>query len=199
MLAAVPDELFRRWEEAAGGDRQAFAEFYRRHVHRVYTLCRRRLRSVEDAQDATTEVFAIAWARPWKVTYIEGADILPWLLVTASNVSSSHLRKIARRERPFPDAGIPQLMPDHAEEYSDDQAERHRIALALSVLDALRPKDREIIELCVMAGLKPQQLAGAQGSQGAIRTRLSRALGRARKLYEAKRSAMCQATEGGAV
>lgn len=195
----MPDERLRRWQEAVAGDREAFAEFYARHVHRVYTHCRRRLDSVEDAQDATAEVFAIAWSRPWKVTYIDGVDILPWLIVTANNVSSSHRRTSARKERSFPDAGMSAVLPDHAEKYVADQEEREMIALALSVLDSLRPKDREIIELCVMAGLRPQELAGMHGSQSAVRSRLSRALGRARTLFEDRRRGPSTTAGDGAV
>jgi RNA polymerase sigma-70 factor (ECF subfamily) len=44
-------------QSAARGDMTAFEELYRRHNRRVYSLCLRMTRSVEEAEDLTQEAF----------------------------------------------------------------------------------------------------------------------------------------------
>jgi RNA polymerase sigma-70 factor (ECF subfamily) len=80
----------------------------------------------------------------------------------------------------------PEHEPDVAAAIVEQDALEREQALALSVLSTLRPKDREIIELCVLHGLSPAAIAAEIGvSASTLRNRLARALTRARRAYRA--------------
>ncbi|HEY3737775.1 MAG TPA: RNA polymerase sigma factor [Jatrophihabitans sp.] len=171
------------WERAVAGDPDAFGEFYERHADRVFAHCSARGAVRADAEDLTAEVFTIAWRRRSAIQLHDEADILPWLLVTANNLLSEHRRSSARIWRlagrlPVADE------PDVAIEIADrDEFDRERVR-ALDTLRALRPADREVIELCVMHGLSAAAVAAATGRPAStVRTRLARALTRARAIY----------------
>lgn len=177
------------WVEAVQGDGPAFALFYERHADRVFAHCFSRLGFRIDAEDLTAQVFEIAWRRRADVRVDESADILPWLLATANNLIAGHHRAAARRWGLIRRLPPIEREPDHAATLADRDELDRELALAKTVLQALRPADREVIELCVMHGLSPTAAAMATGtSPSTMRTRLARALARARAKYRSETS-----------
>ncbi|MGM7668381.1 RNA polymerase sigma factor [Microbacterium sp. A93] len=65
---------------ARRGDRGAFATLFERHSKAVYLYSWSMLRDDSDADDITQDVFVVAWR-------------LPWMLVTARNLSRNQLRR----------------------------------------------------------------------------------------------------------
>ena len=172
------------WSKAVLGDGAAFATFYERHADRVFAHCFVRVGSRIDAEDLTAQVFEIAWRRRADVWVDESADILPWLLVTANNLVSGHYRTVSRMWGLAKRLPAIESEPDHATTLADRDELDRELALAMTVLAALRPADREVIELCVIDGLSPTAAARATGtSASTMRTRLARALSRARGKY----------------
>jgi RNA polymerase sigma factor (sigma-70 family) len=74
----------------------AFAELYERHVDRIYSFCRRRLRSRQEAEDAVQETFvaALRAIQRGSVPVCESA----WLFKIAENVCFAVYRSGARRD-----------------------------------------------------------------------------------------------------
>jgi RNA polymerase sigma-70 factor (ECF subfamily) len=173
------------WSQVLAGDTSAFANFYEMHASRVFRHCFNRLGQRADAEDITAEVFAIAWRSRTKIRLHPQADLLPWLLKTANNLLAGHHRGRLRARRllhRIPASEEPDIAVMH-----EERDERARAQLtALSVLHALKPRDREIIELAVIQNLSSSAIADAIGIPASTaRARLARALERARKLYAA--------------
>ena len=172
------------WEQAAAGDADAFAACYMQYADRVFAHCFVRVGSRAEAEDITAKVFEITWRRRADVYVDAEAGIFPWLLTTANNLIAEHhrattkLRKLVSR--------LPRLEdePDPAITLVEADALDRDLALAMTVLLALKGQDREVIELCIMHGLSPTSAANSIGiSASTLRTRLQRALLRARRLY----------------
>ena len=173
-----------RWEQVVAGDGAVFAGFYERHADRVYAHCYSRLASRVDAEDLTAQVFELAWRHRSRVHVDDEADILPWLLATANNLVSAHHRATVKAWRLVRRLSVIEVEPDHAATLADREELDQELALVRAALGDLRPADREVIELCVMHGLSPAAAATATGVPAStVRTRLSRALVRARRAY----------------
>ncbi|MFD7492490.1 RNA polymerase sigma factor, partial [Streptomyces sp. NPDC059832] len=87
--------------------------------------------------------------------------------------------------RPPPQAGT--ALPDHAEEVAGRVDDRRRLAAALTALAALRRPEREVLTLCLWEGLEYADAAEALGIPvGTVRSRLSRARAKLRKLADAE-------------
>ena len=84
-------------ERARSHDVEALAEIYRRHVRRVFALCRYLLDSPENAEDATSDVFLKVQR---SIESYDGSIPFPkWLLRVAGNQCIDTLRRRRRIRR----------------------------------------------------------------------------------------------------
>nr|WP_028808191.1 RNA polymerase sigma factor [Streptomyces canus] len=170
------------------GDPDAFAELYDACARSVYNHAFRLTADWSVAEDVMSATFMEAWRRRGSVE-ADGGSLRPWLLGIATNVSRSHGRG-NRRYRAAAGAaaraGVPEVA-DHAEETAGRVDDRRRIAATLTALASLRRPEREVLVLCLWEGLEYADAARALGIPvGTVRSRLSRARGRLRKLADAE-------------
>src|ERR1700688_1421287 len=86
-------------QRARGRGVEALAQIYRRHVRRVFGLCRYMLNSREGAEDATSEVF-LKLQR--SIERYDGSIPFPrWLLRVAGNQCIDALRRRQRGQKVF--------------------------------------------------------------------------------------------------
>jgi RNA polymerase sigma-70 factor (ECF subfamily) len=179
----VPPPTIDAWTQAVAGDPDVFALFYRYYVDRVFSHCYNRLGERSDAEDLTAEVFAICWRSRQKVFFHDEAGILPWLLKTANNLLHDHHRWRTRAVRVLQRLSL-QDEPDVAAVYAEEAELAQETAEALAVLRALKPRDREIIELAVIQDLSSSAIAVVLGIPASTaRNRLARALRHARDMH----------------
>lgn len=103
----------RRLIAAAQDDPSRFAELYERNFERVYAYVVRRVRSREEAEDVTSEVFQRALANLRRFEW-RGAPFAAWLYRLAAHAVSDRLRQAGR------ETGL----PTPAEELEDPVAMR---------------------------------------------------------------------------
>jgi len=152
------------------------AQTFRDHVDTVYRYCWLCLGDLE-ADDATSEVFAVAWEK--------GGPIPPaarraWLLAVARKLVANRLR--SRRNHWA-------LISRHGLEttrLASDPAVTVTAVLELrSALATLRPADREVLALAAMGGMSQVELGQALAcSPKAAGVRLSRARARLSQALE---------------
>lgn len=117
MPADLDDEL---WAASVAGDGSAFAVLYDRHVSRVYRHACRLVSSRADAEDVTAAAFFELWRRRADVA-LHNDSLLPWLLVTATNVSRNMTRSRLRYRRLL--HRLPRHRDDGGADRVDDVAE----------------------------------------------------------------------------
>lgn len=163
------------WVAASTGDADAFGMVFDAHQARAYRHACRLVGDVAQAQDVTATAFLELWRRRSEVRLVNGS-VLPWLLVTVTNVARN-TRRSTRRYRALLDR-LPQA---HGTADAADQAlERLGVAgLAPGLaarLATLKPLDQALLSLVVLEGYSIAEAAQATGlTQGAAKTRLSRA------------------------
>jgi RNA polymerase sigma factor (sigma-70 family) len=154
---------------AVAGDARAFGELWDRHRDRVFGHALRLTAVRADAEDATAVAFLEAWRKRSAIRDVDGS-ILPWLLVTTTNVCRN-LQRASRRYRAALDA-LPRSRDPQEPTASDLDLRR-----ALAALPAV---DQRLVALTI-EGYSTAEAAAALGlSPGAARTRLSRARARLR-------------------
>lgn len=176
------------WTAALRGDSDGFAAVFDCHRDRVYRHALRLTGSVHDAEDVTAGAFLELWRRRKSVRVVDGT-VLPWLLVTTTNLARNHARGL-RRYRALIDAlprsndarGAGDVAIEHIEEVF--VAEQLRQAL-----NSLAKSDAALIALTAFEHYSPAQAATALGiSEGAARTRLHRARARMASALEASQA-----------
>ncbi|NEA37456.1 RNA polymerase sigma factor [Streptomyces sp. SID13031] len=171
------------WERAAEGDSAAFAQLYDRHSRPIYNFLYRRTASWSDAEDLTSAVFLHAWRRRSEVV-LDRDSALPWLYRVAEYTVRNEWRSKARYRRAIAAAG---LLTEHVRDHADEVAglidDDQRIRVARESLKRLPKQQREIVELCIWAGLDQQAAAVALDVPiGTVKSRLSRARKHLREL-----------------
>lgn len=169
------------------GDRDAFGVLFDEYAHAVYNLGFRLTANWSAAEEVVSLTFLEAWRLRGTID-LGGEPLRPWLLGIAVNVSRNLARASRRHQAALSRLPPPPPVPDFADELAgrlDDQALLREAGKALGVL---RRGEREVIALCVWSGLDYAAAARALGVPvGTVRSRLSRARRKLRKLVPAGR------------
>ncbi|MHB1930418.1 MAG: RNA polymerase sigma factor [Acidimicrobiales bacterium] len=156
-----------------------------RNLERTYRHALRLAGNRHDAEDLTAGAFLELWRKRHQVRVIDGS-VLPWLLVTATNLGRNRARGLRRYRALL--ASLPRRDPTHpaADDIIDQQvaeATAKRLQRALSHLSA---SQATLVSLVAVEGYSPAQAAGVLGITPAVaRTRLHRA----RRLIDAELAA----------
>jgi RNA polymerase sigma-70 factor (ECF subfamily) len=170
------------------GDPEAFRGLFDQHARAVYNHGFRLTGDWSAAEDVVSLTFLEAWRLRGRVDASAEGSLRPWLFGIATNVARN-VRRAARRY----DAALARLPPprsesDVAEDVVDRLDDSERIARVRGALAALRTPEREVLALCVFAGLDYAEAAEALDVPvGTVRSRLSRARSRLDRLVAAGR------------
>ncbi|MFJ9210607.1 RNA polymerase sigma factor [Streptomyces sp. NPDC102264] len=168
------------------GDTAAFGQLFEDYAGIVYRYAVRVTGNWATAEDVVSLTFLEAWRLREKV-HAEGESLRPWLLGIATNVMRNIVRSARRHDLALARLPEPEAEPDFADGVAARLADTEELAAARVALSGLRRAEREVFTLCVWEGLDHAAAAEALGvAVGTVRSRLSRARGRLRKLTEAE-------------
>lgn len=146
---------------------------FEHHYDEVLAYCTRRI-GRSDADDATAEVFAVAWRR---IEEIEWASVRPWLYGIARRVLANRWRSITRRSRLV--RKVNSLAPttvDGPDVYVVRRDQDREVAAALKKLKDI---DQEVLMLAAWEELSAPEIAATLDiSTSAAEQRLHRAKAR---------------------
>jgi RNA polymerase sigma-70 factor (ECF subfamily) len=158
----------------AAGDRAAFERLVRRHQAAVLRFARALAHDETDAEQACQEIFLAAWRVAGRFRY--DASARTWLLSLARHAIYRRHRLWADDPAPFVslrEQGKAAGWGIEDPGFVDRLVDAETLAGALA---ALSTEDREILVLCELEGLSPEDAAGVAGlSEGTARNRLHRA------------------------
>ena len=159
-----------------------FTSMFERHHQEVLAYCARRT-TRSDAEDATAEVFAVAWRR---IDEVDWETVRPWLYGIARGVMNNRLRSVGRRGRLT--KKIASMAPQTSEDPEVVVVRRAQDAEVVRVLRRLRQSDQEVLMLAAWEELTAPEISIALGiSTSAAEQRLHRAKSRFAKMLEKKR------------
>jgi RNA polymerase sigma-70 factor (ECF subfamily) len=163
------------WVAAIGaGDPAAEAAFAAHFAPRVRAMLRARLRQADAVPDLTQDTL-VAAILALRKGQLRDADRLPaFVHGVARNIANNHLRGEHRRgEAPLDDELAGRLV---AGDVREDEERRGMVARGLA---AIAPADREVLQLTLVDGLHPREIAQRLSlSSDTVRQRKTRALRR---------------------
>jgi RNA polymerase sigma-70 factor (ECF subfamily) len=169
MTQTTDYELEKRMQ---GGDKEAFAELYRRHQGSVYGFALRMTGARELAEDVTQEVFMVLMRRT--DLYDEKRGSLRAFLL---GVTRNYVLRRLRQERPFISIETATAEPailDHSE--TDSLIHHQSIREMCRAILSLPSHYREVVVLCELQELSYAEAAAVLDCAiGTIRSRLHRA------------------------
>ncbi|MFG3049600.1 RNA polymerase sigma factor [Kitasatospora sp. NPDC048239] len=164
------------------GDPEAFRELFRDHAPLVHRYAVRVSGDRDLAEDVVSLTFLEAWRLRDRLLDHE-AGPRPWLMGIAVNVLRNTRRAARRHQAALGRLPARDTVPDFSDELVGRMADADQLAAAQRALKQLRRTEREVFTLCVWSGLGYAEAAAALGVPiGTVRSRLSRARTRLRKL-----------------
>jgi RNA polymerase sigma-70 factor, ECF subfamily len=162
------------------GDQRALGELYDRYTPLLYPVALRILRSASDAEDVLQE----AWLQVWKrvVTYDpRRGTVAAWLLTVTRSRALDRYRSLSSRKRAENEENFEPQQPAPGPSNMSLHNELHdRVQNAL---DALQPKQREVLEIAYFEGLSQSEIADRLGAPlGTVKSWTRQGLMRLREL-----------------
>ncbi|WP_221354735.1 RNA polymerase sigma factor [Streptomyces beigongshangae] len=171
-------------ERVRSGDRSAFAEIFDEHARVVYAHAIRTTGDWALAEDVMSLTFLEAWRLRDKLRE-EVRSVRAWLLGIATNVMRNITRAARRHREAMSRLPPPEGLPDFSDEVVGQLADAQRLAAAARALHRLKRAEREVFTLVVWSDLGYAAAAEALGIPvGTVRSRLSRARKKLRRLVE---------------
>lgn len=157
-----------------------FRRLYGENYRLLYAYALRRCSDAPEAQDATSEVFLVAWRR-FHNAPANDEEVLLWLYAIARRVVSNYKRSRDRRSRLIAKL-FAATRDDSARDDDNDAAElSHALFSALALLS---DGDREVLLLAAWEELSTREIASVLGcSENAAAIRLHRARKRLTNVY----------------
>ncbi len=181
-------------ERAAAGDAEAFGVLVTRHQERLLRLCERMLGDVEEARDATQEVFLKAFRKAG--SYRPRGKVYTWLYRIAVNHCLNRLRRrkvvrflsfgeLGKTDAASEEPAAAFDPADRAPDAAEQLAARRRWRQTKRLIDGLPPGQRAVLVLVKLEGLSYRRAAEAlEITEGAVESRLFRAMQRLVKAQE---------------
>ena len=170
MMATIAEETA-LWSDARAGDGRAFAALFDLHRDRAFRHALRLVGSPADAEDVVAAAFFELWRRRERVRVVDDS-VLPWLLVTVTNLARNTSRGLRRHRAALDRLPRSVDLADPAEA-AEERIGRERL---LGVLRSLSPADAALLVLTGVEDLTPAEAADALGiAPGTARVRLHRA------------------------
>jgi RNA polymerase sigma-70 factor (ECF subfamily) len=181
-------ELLRR---AKGYDREAFGELYRLSIRPVFRYVAARVRTTEEAEEVTQEVFLAALSNIHGLRATNESALFAWLFQIARFKLADQLRARYRRPMQSLDVALDPPDPDpSAEQLLAQQADRDEAREQVrAVLAQLTDEQREVVTCKYVLGYSNDQTAAHLGKNvNAVNQLHHRALRSMQRLLAAKGS-----------
>jgi RNA polymerase sigma-70 factor (ECF subfamily) len=178
------------------GDRDAFCALYERFAGEVFALCQRILRSRDEAEDATAEVFCEVWRRRDRYDVSRGTPRAYLLTLSRSRAIDRFRSHAARPEMKRTASSVVAEQVTFAGAAPDESAETAELRLRVAeALGTLNERQRRAMELAYYEGLSHQQIAHRLAAPlGTVKTHIRQGLARLRTVLGAPNEAEAEAT-----
>ena len=168
-------------ERARSGNQDAYEQLLRRYQDIAFRVAYVITGSASDAEDAAQEAFVKAYFALGR--FRAGAPFRPWMLQIVANVARNRRSAAARRFTLALDDAT--FVPATEESPEETVLGAERAKRLIDCLNELREDDRRILTYRYLLDLSEAEMADSLGvARGTVKSRLSRALARARTLLD---------------
>ena len=166
-------------KRVAAGDADAVRECLDAYGGLVWSLARRMLRNTEDAEDVVQDVFVDIWKNAQRFDESQASETT-FIAMIARRRIIDRIRYASRRVTADSIDDVVAEPADRADRSMQISVEANEAAEAVA---ALRPEQRQVLQLAIVHGLSHQEIADATGMPlGTVKTHARRGLLAAREI-----------------
>jgi len=170
-MTSYEEELI---QQSKDGNLDSFNQLVEKYQRQVYNLAVRMLGNRQDAEDATQEIFVLAWKA---IRSFRGGTFRTWLFRMAANFCTDELRRRRGRQTDSLEALFPEHNPlPSSTESPEDHLLREDLSQLISKhLLRLAKEQRLVVTLADLQGFSYEEIAQITNSSlGTVKSRLNR-------------------------
>lgn len=163
----------------ANGDATAVQDCLKAYGGLVWSLARRMLRNSDDAEDVVQEIFVDIWKNAERFDESQASETTFVAMIARRRIIDK-IRYSARRISPDSLDDIVAEPATRADQSMQTAVEANEAAKALQ---ALRPEQRQVLQMSIVQGLSHQEISDATGMPlGTVKTHARRGILQAREI-----------------
>jgi RNA polymerase sigma-70 factor (ECF subfamily) len=165
-------------QKIAAGDKAAVDECLKTYGGLVWSLARRMLRNSDDAEDAVQEIFLDVWKNAGKYDESQASETT-FIAMIARRRLIDRIRFASRR---ISADGLDDVLAEPMDRADRKMQTTLEANDAVKALNALRPEQRQVLQLSIVQGLSHQEIADRIGIPlGTVKTHARRGILQARE------------------
>jgi RNA polymerase sigma-70 factor, ECF subfamily len=165
-------------QRVAAGERTAVDECLKKYGGLVWSLSRRMLRNSDDAEDAVQEIFLDVWKNAGKFDETQASETTFIAMIARRRL----IDKIRFTSRRISADALDDVMVEPADRADKKMQTTLEANDAVKALNALRPEQRQVLQLSIVQGLSHQEIADRTGMPlGTVKTHARRGILQARE------------------
>jgi RNA polymerase sigma factor (sigma-70 family) len=165
-------------KKIAAGDKAAVEECLKKYGGLVWSLARRLLRNSDDAEDAVQEIFLEVWKNAAKFDEAQSSETT-FIAMIARRRLIDRIRFSSRR---ISADALDEVMTEPVDRADRKMQTSLEANDAVKALNALRPEQRQVLQLSIVQGLSHQEIANQTGMPlGTVKTHARRGILQARE------------------
>ena len=165
-------------QRIAAGDTNAVQECLKAYGGLVWSLARRMLRNSDDAEDAVQEIFLDIWKNAARYDDSQSSETT-FVAMIARRRLIDRIRFAARR---ITTHALEDVLAEPVDRSDKMMQTTLEAGDAVKALNALRPEQREVLQLSIVQGLSHQEIADTTGMPlGTVKTHARRGILQARE------------------
>lgn len=182
MYFVEQDELNRLLQQTGQGDRDAFAQLYRRTSPKLFGVCLRLLRDRNDTEEVLQEIYVTVWRRAASFD-ASRAGAISWLIALSRNKAIDRLRQHRRTVLVFEDLG--DTVDDKEAPATPDSERTDEYRRLQRCLEQLDPQHQRSLREAFFSGATYSELAArSKVPLGTMKSWIRRSLLQLRKCLE---------------
>jgi RNA polymerase sigma-70 factor (ECF subfamily) len=165
-------------QSIAAGDKNAVQDCLKAYGGLVWSLARRMLRNSEDAEDAVQEIFIDVWKNAGRFDPSQSSETTFIAMIARRRL----IDRIRYSQRRISSDSIEDMVVEPADSTAQNLQTTVEGREAFEALKALRPEQRQVLELSIIQGLSHQEISDATGMPlGTVKTHARRGILQARE------------------
>ncbi len=161
------------------GDATAVQDCLNTYGGLVWSLARRMLRNSEDAEDTVQEIFVDIWKNAERFDPLQSSETT-FVAMIARRRIIDRIRYMNRRLSPD---SLDDILAEPGTRADRDMQTSFEAREAAKALDALRPEQRQVLQLSIVQGLSHQEISDTTGMPlGTVKTHARRGIMQAREI-----------------
>jgi RNA polymerase sigma-70 factor (ECF subfamily) len=160
-------------QSIAEGDKSAVQDCLNKYSGLVWSLARRMLSNLDEAEDAVQEIFIDIWKNAERFDESQASEVTFVAMIARRRL----IDRVRKNQRQIPADSLDDILVEPSNNFHKSMQIGIEAKQAAEAMNNLRPEQRKVLQLSIYQGLSHQEISAATGMPiGTVKTHARRGL-----------------------